>query len=517
MIATVRGLAVLAGIAAVLAVLVVVCAPAERTVVDRALVPGFEAADVTELAVTRAPEPPVTLVLGPRGWIWKEPKGDAEPAAIDAMFSALRAGTWHRRGERSAAGPLRGELRVTSKSGPALQLGVGQDLAGTGQTWIVAADRALLVDTWVARALVPEAAALRLRHPAAGAAAARAFSATGFVLDGTQRRTPSELWVDPALRDALVEALVELQIVALPPAGPRPGLDGPMRQVAFDGAAAGDVVRWGACAGTRILLAASTGDGCVESASWLRVETALNALLAPPETIADRRLLPIAPVRLESAGVIVDLRSPPRVGSEDADPTKIAELVAALTTQAEITKRPEGLPLRTIVARDARDSEVRLEVFADVIARAGEPFALRPTPDAWAVITRPLTAVRDPVLWSEDATTIASITIAGVTYKRGVVIGEWLRHPSGNVDVALVDALASSLATVRAPVNPVRESPPTPLRMQVTFRPPAGAPRTHELALGAPGHGGCPARIDGASVIADLALCTAAHALVAAR
>ena len=36
---------------------------------------------------------------------------------------------------------------------------------------------------------------------------------------------------------------------------------------------------------------------------------------------------------------------------------------------------------------------------------------------------------------------------------------------------------------------------------------------THELSLGTPTQDGCPARIDGVAVRADLELCTAAHAL----
>jgi hypothetical protein len=83
------------------------------------------------------------------------------------------------------------------------------------------------------------------------------------------------------------------------------------------------------------------------------------------------------------------------------------------------------------------------------------------------------------------------------------VLGEW----SGQS--ALVDALAQTLAVVRASAGP----PPAAIahRIDVTFTPPAGAPTTQHIELGP----GCAGRIDGAPVVVPLPLCTAATAVAA--
>ena len=99
--------------------------------------------------------------------------------------------------------------------------------------------------------------------------------------------------------------------------------------------------------------------------------------------------------------------------------------------------------------------------------------------------------------------TIQSITVDGKTFTRGAVIGEWV----GATQPGLVEALAGTLATVRAPA--AEKAVPAKHHIAVTFAPPTGAPTTHTIELGE--H--CAGRIDGAPVVVPLDLCTAANAL----
>jgi hypothetical protein len=182
-------------------------------------------------------------------------------------------------------------------------------------------------------------------------------------------------------------------------------------------------------------------------------------------------------------------------------------------SRGAVKQRPATKPAATITAVDRAGTEVVLELFERAIARRGEAIAIEIAADAWKIITRPSTALRDPIRWREDATNLSAITLDNVTYKRGAVLGEWTREPAGKLDPMLVDALVETLATVRAPAG----SAPKAIahRLRVTITPPAGAPITHAIELAAPTHDGCAARLDGKPVLLPLPLCTAAFALAA--
>jgi hypothetical protein len=268
----------------------------------------------------------------------------------------------------------------------------------------------------------------------------------------------------------------------------------------------------GTCDGGRVRVEATTGGGCVESGAWQAVIDALAPLRAMKDDVIAKYPLPIEPSQITFGdGTVLSLASPPRIGDSDADRMRVEKLVFALMTDGKRTARPAGTPRSTLTVRDAAGTEVVLELFDHAIARRGEPGAIALDAELLAVIAQPPSAYLNPLRWREDVTTLSSLTINGTTYTRGAVLGEWTRTPAGAVDGALVDALAQALAIVRAPN--VGSEPPLPLSIHVTFTPPAGKPTTHELALGAPNADGCPARIDGALVRADLELCTAAHAL----
>jgi hypothetical protein len=114
----------------------------------------------------------------------------------------------------------------------------------------------------------------------------------------------------------------------------------------------------------------------------------------------------------------------------------------------------------------------------------------------------------DPTRWSEDRFAVTEITVDGVTYARGAVVGEWTRTPAGAVAPDKLEALAAALATVRAPLATETEKP----RHEVTVKlaPPVGEPTTHVLEVGT----GCLGTVDGQRVRFEPALCAAIRAVV---
>jgi hypothetical protein len=510
MIRTLRGLAIAGAVAIVLAIAVIALRPRQAGVVERSLVPGFDVARVTRLEIRRTDEPGVSLErVDP---IWRANFGTPDPTTVDALVSALRGARWHRRvpattvgrGEAGAARAARSsghELRIIERDGIA-ELELGPELPGADQSWIIRGSDALLVDSWVVKALFPTRLDLTVRHPFADAAQADSITdGTVELVDGAHLTKPVSVWVDPARTGELTTRLATLEVVGY--VDPHPGPRG--RHVATSAFASHvDATEIGTCQTDRVLLEISTGDGCVRRDDWQRVLAAFDALAKlPPAELADRRVAPVTPQKLDFGdGTVIDLARP---GDLDAD--RLAALVDALASTAEVVdKLPAGEPRRTLMVDGGRDT-VKLAIHATAIVRDDERFALVPLPAAMTRLLAPPSALRDPVLWREEVTTLSSIDVDGVVYKRGVVLGEW----SGAADPALVDALASTLATVRAPAG----RPPARVvhTIRVTFTPPAGEPSSHVLALGAPAAGGCPAMVDGAAVTLDLALCTAGTAV----
>jgi hypothetical protein len=461
MIATARGVLVLAIIAVVLAILVVIVGPAQPSAVDRTIL----AAEPTELVVMRQGEPPVTLVKRGNEWRWREPDVRADPATVDGILTALRA-RWHRTG--TPAGKRHGSLRVGTAT-----IEIGESLAGTEQTWIIRGDRAFLVDNWIARALVPSRVALRVRQPFTGAGTV--IEADDVRVEGTHRITPTAAWIDPAVVAQFHAAAAAVDIIALEGQRGAPGLD-----VAIDGRR---VTRIGSC-GSRTLIATPDGEGCVDTEMWKELEAAARALRdAPP----DKRPVPVTPTTITFAdGTVL---------GRDADRDRVDELITALQTPGELAPR-KGTPTGKLVVGD-----ITLELFADGVARAGEPMMIR-TPHI-ATIARPSSAYRDSTRWREDAMTIQSISVDGKTFTRGAVLGEW----TGAKEPALVEALAATLAIVRAPS--ISAVPAAAHHISVTFVPPTGAPSTHTIEIGAR----CAGRIDGQPAMVPADLCSAALAL----
>ncbi len=497
MIATRRGLAILAAVAVALLALSFVAGRGSHGPVDRSLLPGFDERKVSELVFERRDATSIRVVRTDAGWHWKNTGAAADPSTIDAALSALRGGVWHRKAPARTAGPARALVIVDGHT-----LGIANELPGTGQTWIVRGDDALLVDNWVATALAPEPLALRVRQPLACTNHVSAVTANETVrIEGSHLVEPRAMWLDERWLRSLADACAAVEIVALD--GTRDERKG--LKIVGDG----QLAEVGTCDGGRVLVDTSSGHGCVEAAR-LR---ALADLLRDPAP--DPRPLPIDPATLTlQDGTVLDVAAK-RIGDTDADPDHVRELITALQTRGLATKpRPTTKPRATITAVDKTGAQVVLELFDRQIARRDEPAAIDIAPDAWATIARPASALRDATRWREDPTTISSLTLDNVTYKRGAVLGEWTREPAGTLEPALVDALVESVATLRAPTAP----PPASIahRLRITITPPAGAPITHAIDFAAPTEQGCAARVDSAPMQLPLAVCTAALALASA-
>jgi hypothetical protein len=515
-IATTRGLAILAGIALALLVLVVVVGRREHEPVDRSLWPGFDASAVTQIELGRGGRDISLRRIGDT-WKLENPPVDVDTATLDALFTALRGGRWHRRDPASAAGVPGDPREVVRTTVGDTSFLLGRDVPGAGQTWIVRSSRqrevALLVDNWIASALSPDPLALRVRYPldCAGANAIVATTSIGTVkIAGTRLVEPRALWLDERVLARLRGACAGVEILAL--GGTRDGKPG-LRIEADDVA----LVQVGTCGRDQVLVETSSGDGCIAGAALHDLRDAIDAILAAPHEAIDLRPLPIDPVRLvlgDGSGLDLAAR---RVADRDADPDAVRDLVRALTTrgQAAIPRPPRRKPRATLRATDRGGTEVVLEVVDAALGRAGEPALIRVDPRDLAIIARPSAALRDTTRWREDPTTITSFTLDGVTYRRGVVLGEWTRDPGGPFDAALVDALVESLASLRAPAA---ETPRAIRhRLSLTFTPPAGTPTTHAIELAPPAGDACPGRVDGAPVRLPLPACTAVLALAASR
>ena len=529
MISTVRGLVVACAIAALLVALAIAAGGGAAAPADRALVTGFRAEAVTALAWTRDGAPPIRIArdpASPTGWSWAEPRGAADAGAVEAVLAALRGGRWHRRGPAAAAGRPSVTLAVTSAAGsPGAELpaiGVGEPLPGGDQRWLMIGDRAYLVDAWLARALAPDALALRVRRPLAAITGAAQLQlspdgALGRVtLAGAPRQitAPFPLLLDPVVAAAIERPLAELEVIELPRAAIAPRGEGIVadRTTVLDaGPCPGSPGRW-AIDGT-------AGPGCIGEGAWENARRAIWTLTQPAAQLVERRPAPLEPAKLVLAdGAVLDLTGHPRIGDRDADPTAVLELIAALGAPAEPIAAPAGTPLGALVATERGGRSITLDLYApDVVVRRGEPVGLRVGEGAFRRLARPSAELRDPTPWREEPTTVTALALDGTTYTRGAVIGEWTRAGPGRDDPAAVSRLVDALAAPRLRPHPHAGA----LRHTVTLhvRPPGGAPVVHALRVGEPEAGGCNAAIeaapgaDAARVTAPPEVCTLVRAL----
>jgi hypothetical protein len=522
MIATRRGLAIAIAIAVVLAGLVLVLdLGRDDTAPDRQIAPSFVTERVAALAWTGGGPAPIRIVRDPRagsGWVWIDPAGEAEARTVEAVLAALRGARWHRVAEASAAGRTTVVLTVEQATGEQLRVAIGQPLAGADQQWLVVGDRALLVDTWVARALAPEPVTLRLRTPLAGVAQAELVElvdlpAGDLALRGFPRRIVKlagervELLAAPELVETIETALAELVVTELPRT---PGTGRGLR-ILLDGALA--VADAGPCPGgsAHAIAGPRVGIGCVDEARWAAVIAAAK-IPGGYAQLVERRPAPVQPTRITlDDGSVLDLAKRLRIGEHDADPARVNELLAVLVTPGEPVPLPAHPPRGELLVVAPGDFATTIVLYGDgILARRGEPIALRVGEGAYAILARPGRAYRDPTLWNEEPTTIRSLKVDNKTFTRGAVIGEWTGP--GRVDAAALEQLAGLLASFQSHGDTAPPQVGRTREIELEIVPPSGPPTRRTLALRRAA-GGCAATVNGAHVLVDAQLCVLADQL----
>ena len=522
MIASLRGLIIVAAIAAVLVLAVVLDAGRSTDTTDRAVLPGFAPERVTELVWTRPGQPAIHVARAGAWQLTAPAPAPADPDAIGEVLAALRGARWHRRSRVRGARPATTTLTIVSGADRQV-LGLAETDADQG--WLVTGDARLLVDSWVSRALDRELLTLRIARPLADPARAVTIVIEGeppassvpsarvdLRLTGTPRRLvrPIELVLASEPASELARALSDVALVRLPDSP----VSGHGLAITLSGDAGGTTVELaGDCPGAPELVAitGTTGDGCIARAAADAVVRAVARLLQAPAAIAERRLVPFEPTQVVLPDGAALTTSPLRVADRPADPPRVAELFAALAAPADLVALPATPPTHHLVA-SAAGAKLTLDIFAGgVVARHGEPIALRLAPGAWQLLTRPSRELREPGLWLEEPTTITAVRIDDRRYERGAVIGTWSRQPAGAADAATLEALATALAAPRA-LGFVAGFPITH-RVTLSVTPPVGAASEHVLELGAPRATGCPARVGGDSVLLPASLCRQVAAL----
>ena len=491
MIASRRGVWILAAIAAVLAIWVAVDLSSTTAPVNRALVPGFDPARVTRLVW-----PDVEAIR--TGDTWKQGSVPLDADAIADVLRTLQAARWHRRASASSAGQVHRTLTVDR-----IQIGFGRALEGTDQVWLVIDGDAVLVDGWVARALDRTPLDLRVRHPLASVPRAHSLAiSTGrhtIELAGRPRRYANGPLADAAALRSLEDQLAALEVVAIPDK-----VDGARTAEVHADAVVLEIR--GPCTGHPGLLAESGtyGDGCIRADAWQAAAREADVRFGE-ERVVDLRPVPVEPATATLLdGTVITFGPPPRAGDRDADRDRVNELHAALThagTRADSTAKPLG----TIAVVDRDGAHWDVEVLpGNLVRRVVDRIVLTVPAD---ILTRPGAMYLDPTRWSEDRFAVTEFTVDGVTYARGAVVGEWTRTPRGPVAPDKLEALAAALATVRAPTA---EHTGRPVHhVTVKLAPPVGEPATHALAVSA----SCDGVIDGQPVTLEPVLCAAISAL----
>jgi hypothetical protein len=528
MISSWRGVGAAGAVAAVLAIAVVVDLGRAPAGADRSLVAGFDPERVTELVWERPGQPAIHVVRGGGAWQIRAPSSaPADPSAISDVLAALRGARWHRRGDPA---PVHTTLTIVAGTERRV-LGIAAPLSGTDQSWIVDGNRGLVVDSWVARALDRDLLALRIAAPLADVRRAQTIVVESAAqsdgaqanrgalrIEGRPRRLvrPVALLLAPQPIDDLERALAELTIVRL---SVRPvrvqGL-----AITIAGADPGaptaiTVEIGGSCPGAPGLVAVSgtAGDGCIERPAATAIEQAIARLRNPPEALVEQRPIPFEPQRIALVDGIALETSPLRLGDHPADPARVAEILAALAAPAEVTALPAKPAAQHLVVTDHAGSATTLDLFGErVVARHGEPVALRPGPGAWRLLMRSSRELRDLTLWLEEPTTITSLRVDNVTYQRGAVIGAWDRRPAGSIDARAVEALVAMLAAPRA-LGFIDDDPAIAHRVTIVVTPPVGPSSEHVLELGTLRAAGCPARVASDTIALPAIVCAQIAAL----
>jgi hypothetical protein len=469
-IASWRGIAVLAAVAIALAALLAVDLTRTHAPVDRRLV-HVDVSKVQRLAWG-------DLVAKRSGTTWKAGADVLDSAAIEDVLRTLEAATWHRR--RGTPGTIHATLDVDKT-----HIGIADPLPGAEQTWLVVDGTPLLVDTWVAHALVPGALALHVRHPFAGAVSSDQITVGQTQLRGHPRTLPDGRIADVAAVATLERALAEVEVVAL---GDAHG-GGTLTPVLVANVVASV---GGSCdaSGSTVAVWGTIGSECIPKAAWERVVDAARAA-----TTVDPRPVLSVPRRIQF------------LSGDDGTALFAHDAATAPLVHAVVTP---GTPIGPIQPGTKQLATLNVDAAVidvlpdDRVLRRLDGETIRIAHDDWLALQRPPSAFADPTRWSEDPSAVTEVAVDKTTYRRGSVLGEWT--PTAPLSNAQLETLAAALAHVQA-----REgaAAPTAHTLTVTLAPPVGPQATHTLEVGT--H--CAGRIDGKPVTYEPSTCNALAAV----
>lgn len=519
---------------AVLAALVLATGAGPPPVTRGELVPGLAIGAVSRVELRRGDRAVVVDVA--RGVVTAPTAGQADPAAVADLLSALASARVDRRGGPPIAAP---RVTIVLDVGRALTVTLGDEVAATGQAWVAVDGRVALVPGWVGRALDRDPDQLRQRRLVAPGAEPAALAVhvgrdldlvlAGAALvrnDGGGRTTRLALEVRRALWAAVVALRLEQVGPPVDPAAPPAGsLDVRVGTRPVE-------LRWfAACAAPGLVQVTSTiGDGCVAQA-------AIDAVVAAARVAASDAGIAATPLVTGAPVVALELPGGARVtqdgggwvlataaGRWDADADRVRALLAALAAPARPRPRtPDdgaGEAWAVIDASGERQGwRVRVAGATATIVRGDEPVALELDPAAAAAVAAGALGLRDRQPLRLDPTQVARVRATGLapaTIARGAVLGEWqVAAPAGAAATAAAAALPAALAGLQVD----RWAAPTSLgrvRRTLTVERDAEGPLT--ITIGAADAAGCWIAVDAAAAgHAPATACAALLAPLAAR
>ncbi len=467
----------------------------------------WDPARVRSVRIERRGGPAVAFMRDGTGWRLSEPvAAPADPSAVADLFGTLEIMAARRHAGGRVRDPVL-SVRVERSGAPAVTLDLARDTGQTDRVWLSrrGEDGRALIDGYLVRALDLAADDLRERRPFRGRLAgvsriAVAVGTTRVALDGPPWRVGG-VRADPDRVTALVSALEQLRAASFLESEPGGAASVTVGTSAKPGAT--EISVRGRCSGGA---AATTplGPACLPDPG---IDAVTSLALGD---LVDHRLLAAAPDQVARARISAGDRSITIERAEQAEVVRAWAQRFAAAGGATISA--EGLPVVGRVEVDGDGGHEEIEVLRArhgnlAARRAGEPVAFALV-DPGAVDPAPRN-FRSLDLVSADPTALASARRGGEEIERGELLEEWraLAPPGATVDAAAAEALAATIAALRAVRVAPDQSRRTTRTLTVELAPPPGesAPIRHRLDLAPGPGGGCTVRLDGDPTAFELA------------
>jgi hypothetical protein len=350
--------------------------------------------------------------------------------------------------------------------------------------------------------------------------------------DPVELRVQGSAWLldrvraDPDRVSALLERLARLRVGRFLPERAAPGEE--LRVALHSPEGTAELGFGGPCPGGpgQVELRSQAGHGCVAAAE----RTVFEDILAAPETLRDRRLVPVAIDEVTRVRLIAgDLeQTADRAGQAQALRDWLRQFRDLPTGELVPADRLTPLGAVEIEAGDEEHLE-RVEIARTgsgriVARRPDEPVALALGRGALELVTPGPHRFRSLDLLAYDPTALQRATarrgaVAAEAIERGELLEEWTARvpPGAAVDPSAIERLVDAASNLRAQradsprAEPRHRLTPPRRTIDLVFDPPPGsapdAPAVrHTIELGAATEpGGCFARLAGDPVVFELA------------